>query len=268
MHFEVELDVTELDSLNALEFLWGHFDQLSKSKIKDAMNKGAVFLERKGERSCLRKAQTELKIGDKLEVYYDEEYLSRKPFPAELLTDQLQYSVWMKPSGMPIEGELFGDHLSLLRLADQTFGAEREAYLMYELADDSKGVLLLVHHRRAAAAFTELQENGGLKTKYRVEVSGEISSGSEVNVESEDYALMGHFEPVKYVEHTHSTILDVFLTKGDAKDICCYFLEIGHDVLGDEYISGNTDRDRMQVDLVELEFECPISGDLMHYKSY
>lgn len=268
MHFEVELEVTELDSLNALEFLWGHFDQLSKSKIKDAMKKGAVFLERKGERSCLRKAQAELKIGDKVEVYYDEDYLNRKPFPAELLTDQLQYSVWMKPSGMPIEGELFGDHLSLLRLADQTFEAEREAYLMYELADDSKGVLLIVHHRRAASAFTELQEKGELKVKYRIEVAGAIETGGDVSVETEDYELAGRYEPVKYVEHTKSTVLDLYLTKGDAKDICCYFMEIGHEVLGDEYISGNTDRDRMQVDLVELDFECPISGDLMHYKAY
>ncbi|MFC3149631.1 hypothetical protein ACFOEK_01170 [Litoribrevibacter euphylliae] len=268
MHFEVELEVSELDSLNALEFLWGHFDQLSKSKIKDAMNKGAVFLERKGEKSCLRKAQTDLKIGDKVEVYYDQEYLNRKPLPAELLTDQLQYSVWMKPAGMPIEGELFGDHLSLLRIADQTFESERDAYLMYELADDSKGILLLVHHRRAAAAFTELQENQGFSFKYRVEVSGCIEGSNELDINDEDYALKGRCELVKYVEHTDSTILDVYLSQGDAKDICCYFLEIGHPVLGDEYISGNTDRDRMQVDLVELDFECPISGDPMHYRAY
>lgn len=268
MHFEVELEVTELDSLNALEFLWGHFDQLSKSKIKDAMKKGAVFLERKGERSSLRKAQTDLKIGDKVEVYYDQEYLNRKPLPAELLIDQLQYSVWMKPAGMPIEGELFGDHLSLLRIADQTFEAERDAYLMYELADDSKGILLLIHHRRAAAAFTEMHENQGVRFKYRIEVSGLVDESHEISVSEEDYTLEGRYEPVKYVEHTNSTILDVHLTQGDAKDICCYFLELGHPVLGDEYISGNTERDRMQVDLVELDFECPISGDLMHYRAY
>lgn len=268
MHFEVELEVTEFDSLNALEFLWGHFDQLSKSKIKDAMNKGAVFLERKGEKRCLRKAQTDLKIGDKIEVYYDEEYLSLKPQQAELLTDQIQYSIWMKPAGMPIEGELFGDHLSLLRIADQTFETERDAYLMYELADDSKGILLIVHHRRAAAAFTELLENQGVKYKYRVEVSGQIESAEDIAVSNEDYSLEGRIEPVKYVEHVNSSTLDIFLTKGDAKDICCYFLEIGHPVMGDEFISGNTERDRMQVDLVELDFTCPISGDVMHYRAY
>ncbi len=268
MHFEVELEVTELDSLNALEFLWGHFDQLSKSKIKDAMKKGAVFLERKGERSCLRKAQTELKIGDKVEVYYDSDYLNRKPFPAELLTDQLQYSVWMKPAGMPIEGELFGDHLSLLRLADQTFEAEREVYLMYELPDDSKGVMLLVHHKRSASAFSELHEQGAIRYKYRIEVTGCISDGADISETTEDYGLKGRYEPVKYVDHTKSTIVDVHLTQGDAKDICCYFMEQGHSVLGDEFISGNTDRERLQVDLVELDFECPISGDDMHYKAY
>jgi tRNA pseudouridine32 synthase/23S rRNA pseudouridine746 synthase len=268
MHFEVELEVTEFDSLNALEFLWGHFDQLSKSKIKDAMKKGAVFLERKEERSCLRKAQTELKIGDKIEVYYDQEYLALKPLPAELLTDQIQYSVWMKPAGMPIEGELFGDHLSLLRIADQSFESERDAFLIYEMADDSKGILLIAHHRRSASAFTELQENDGIQCKYRIEVTGELTEASELNIDEEDYRLKGRMTPVKYVEHTNSSIVDLYLTQGDARDICSYFMELGHSVLGDEFISGNTDRDRMHVDLVELDFVCPLTGENVHFQAF
>ena len=268
MHFEVELDVTELDSLVAIDFLWGHFDQLSKSRIKDAMKKGAVFLERKGERSSLRKAQTPLKIGDKVEVYYDQDYLNFKPMAAELLADQIQYSVWLKPAGMPLEGELFGDHLSLLRIADQAYEAERDAYLVYELADDSRGILLIVHHRRSAAIFTDMAEKNEIRFKYRVEVLGQIDQASDLNFDDEDYTLKGRLEPVKYVEHTNSTILDLYLNQGDSKDICSYFLESGHSVLGDEFIGGNTDRDVMQLNLVELDFTCPISGDLMHYKAY
>ncbi|GAA3932981.1 pseudouridine synthase [Litoribacillus peritrichatus] len=268
MHFEVELDVTELDSLVAVDFLWSHFDQLSKSRIKDAMKKGAVFLERKGERSSLRKAQTPLKIGDKVEVYYDQDYLNMKPQKAELLTDQIQYSIWLKPAGMPLEGELFGDHLSLLRVADQSYDSERDAYLLYELADDSKGVLLIVHHRRSAATFTAMLENNEIRFKYRVEVSGQFEDSTELDFDDEDFTLKGKLEPVRYVEHTHSTVVDLYLNQGESKDICSYFMERGYPVLGDEYIGGNTDRDVMQLGLVELDFTCPISGDLMHYRAY
>lgn len=268
MHFEVELDVTEFDPLVAIDFLESHFEQLSKNKLKDAMNKGAVFLERKEERSVLRRAQLELKVGDKIEFYYDQDFLAMKPQKADNLCDQLQYSIWLKPSGMPLEGELFGDHLSLLRNADLTFDTDREAYLLYELADDSKGVMLLVHHRRAAAAFTEMLESDQIQFKYRAEISGQFETAQTLELMMGEQLLKGRVEPVKYVEHTNSSIIDLYLTRGDSRQICEYFSELGFPVLGDEFIGGNTDRDLLQLNLVELDFICPISEDKMHYRAY
>jgi tRNA pseudouridine32 synthase/23S rRNA pseudouridine746 synthase len=268
MHFEVELDVTELDPLVAIDFLESHFEQLSKNKLKDAMNKGSVFLERKGDRSVLRRAQLELKVGDKIEFYYDQEFLALKPQKAENLCDQIQYSIWLKPAGMPLEGELFGDHLSLLRYADLSFESDREAYLLYELADDSKGVMLLVHHRRAAAAFTEMLESDQILFKYRAEISGQFETEQSLDLMIGEELLRGRIEPVKYTKHTDSSVVDLFLTRGDSRQICEYFSELGFPVLGDEYIGGNTDRDFLQLNLVELDFICPISEDKMHYRAY
>ena len=63
----------------ACDFI-AQYAELSKSRVKDAMNKGAVWLTRAGRgRQRLRRATAELKNGDRVELFYDEQILSRIP---------------------------------------------------------------------------------------------------------------------------------------------------------------------------------------------
>ena len=82
---------------------------LPKARVKDAMNKGAVLLKMKNNRTKrLRRASTVLKPGDQIEFYYDEKTLALQPPEARCLSDQRHYSVWFKPSGLLAQGTQYG----------------------------------------------------------------------------------------------------------------------------------------------------------------
>ena len=102
---------------------------LSKSQIKDAMNKGAVRLRQNGRWRRLRRASSKLSPGDRLELYYDAALLARAPAKAACLMDEAgHYSVWDKPAGLLAAGTLWGDHCSLLRLAELYFQPRRPVF--------------------------------------------------------------------------------------------------------------------------------------------
>ena len=62
--------------LKASRLLADH-TELSQAKIKDAMQKGAVWLLRGNSKTRLRRATKLLKIDDKLAINYNEELLKR-----------------------------------------------------------------------------------------------------------------------------------------------------------------------------------------------
>src|ERR1700690_3880952 len=85
--------------VSAAEFL-AELSGLSKMRIKDAMNKGAVWIrKKKGGLQKLRKASADLLPGAMIELYYDETLLSQKPPQARCVSDQGHYSIWFKPAG-------------------------------------------------------------------------------------------------------------------------------------------------------------------------
>ena len=64
---------------------------LSKQRIKDAMNKGAVWWTLKGKTLRLRRATKVLYKGSKIQFFYDEQVLARKPESAKLIYDSGNY---------------------------------------------------------------------------------------------------------------------------------------------------------------------------------
>ena len=81
--FSLKKTVGPDDPKTVIEFLAGH-SGISKVRIKDAMNKGAVWLKRtQGKQYRIRRAATILKPGDHLWFYYDEKLLALKPIAAE-----------------------------------------------------------------------------------------------------------------------------------------------------------------------------------------
>ena len=74
---------------------------LSKARVKDAMNKGAVWLRRVGRgRLRVRRAAAGLRPGDVIEFFHDAELLSREPSSASCVMDRELYCIWHKPAGL------------------------------------------------------------------------------------------------------------------------------------------------------------------------
>ena len=148
---------------------------LSRGKVKDAMNKGAVWLKKKnGKMKRLRRASITLLPGDQIEICYDEKTLALRPPEARCLSDQKHYSVWLKPAGLLAQGTQYGDHCSLMRQAELYFRPSREVFLVHRLDREASGVMLLAHTKDAAAKLSGLFQNNLVIKKYQVELLGNL----------------------------------------------------------------------------------------------
>ena len=154
---------TALDALAAVS-------SLPKQRLKDAMNKGAVWLKRPGTHRRLRRATTPLLAGDELTLHYDAAVLALVPPTATLIADEKAYSVWNKPPGLLAQGTQSGDHCALLRIAEQQL--QRECYLVHRLDREAEGLMMIAHTSKAAAALSALFAREGedsIHKMYRVE---------------------------------------------------------------------------------------------------
>lgn len=131
------IDITLKQTSKAIDALSEAAPGLSRQKIKDAMAKGACWWTHKGKRLRLRRATKELKPGIRLQLYYDEKVLARKPEGPVLLEDLERYTVWFKPHGLLAQGSQWGDHCSLLRLAELQL--QRPCHLIHRLDADAAG---------------------------------------------------------------------------------------------------------------------------------
>jgi tRNA pseudouridine32 synthase/23S rRNA pseudouridine746 synthase len=143
---------------------------LPKQRIKDAMAKGACWWTLKGKIVRLRKAKRDVKAGTRMQLYYDEAVLARKAPVAELLEDKARYSVWFKPHGLLAQGSQWGDHCSLLRVAEMQLN--RPCFLVHRLDADAAGLMLIAHDSKAAAALSQLFAGRTIVKQYLAEVTG------------------------------------------------------------------------------------------------
>lgn len=256
----------------ALEIL-ASLSGLPKGRIKDAMNKGAVWLQRGKQQKRLRRATTELQPGDKLHLHYNADLLALTPPLPQLLADEKQYTVWVKPAGLLAQGTLEGDHCSLLRVAEQQL--HREVYLVHRLDREATGLMLIAHTGKAAAALSALfaredkqpADKQGIEKRYRVEVRGETAESGEIDSPLDGKAALTRFSRIHYDAQKNSSIVAVELVTGRKHQIRRHFAALDHPVLGDpQYGSNNKDARGLQLQAVELRFLCPLTRQPRHYR--
>lgn len=262
MQIDVVLEVEADDSLIAIDFLVDNIE-LSKSRLKDMMNKGAVWhVDGKNHRRRLRRAMTDLSVGDRLEVFYDDELLAIRPPLPRLIADHLQYSVWDKPPGLLSQGTDWGDHASVLRLVELYFKPRRDVFLVHRLDREASGLIIIAHARKAAAQLSALFADGKAITKrYRVEVLGDAPDSGEIDTPIEGQSARTRFSKVRYEAHPNRSTLDVWIETGRKHQIRRHMDSIGFPVMGDpRYGVGNKNNEGMRLKAVELSFDCPITG--------
>ena len=249
---------------------------LSKSKIKDAMNKGALWVGKEkvqggriGKLRRLRKATSMLHAGMRIEFHYDENLLALKPPQARLLEDLREYSVWHKPAGLMAQGTMYGDHCSLLRQVEIYFGNSREFFLVHRLDREAVGLMLIAHTKKAAAELSEIFRNNLIIKKYRVEVLGNLAekgSKGAIDLSLDGKTALTEYEIESYNPASDTSIVDVTIKTGRLHQIRRHFDMIAFPVMGDpKYGQWNKNRKGMKLVAYSLRFTCPIRNTDVEY---
>lgn len=253
---------------------------LSNQAVKQAMQKGAVWITYKGGHSehtqRLRRASKKLQVGDELHFYHNPEVLAEEPTPAELIADEGQYSVWSKPYGMLSQGSKWGDHCTVYRWAEQHLEPQRSAFIVHRLDRAASGLILIAHSKRMAASLSALFQKREVEKHYRVTVKGDFSNqrspwgGPLVVAEPlDDKPAKSQFTCLSYSAEEDRSILDVNIETGRKHQIRRHLADIGFPVIGDRLYGDQTEAgedENLQLVACQLSFECPISGELKNYQ--
>ncbi|MBQ0745622.1 MAG: RluA family pseudouridine synthase [Marinobacter sp.] len=230
---------------------------LSRQRIKDAMNKGACWWTLKGKQVRLRRATKELKVGTRLQLYYDESVLDRKPEAATLIADKSRYSVWFKPHGLLAQGSQWGDHCSLLRCVELEL--KRPCFLIHRLDADAAGLMLIAHDSKAAGALSQCFSGRTMTKHYLARVTGIIHTRDQlIDTPVDGKAAISRATTLSTDETSQTSLLQVAIETGRKHQIRKHLESIGHPIVGDR-LYGKPTKATLQLLAVSLEFDCPLS---------
>ena len=235
---------------------------LSKSKIKMAMQKGAVQLKRPGRsRKRIRRATATLHRGDQIELNYDAAILATEPPSASCLADRSHYSVWYKPAGLLTQGTLFGDHCALVRHAEKAAGLQRPVFPVHRLDREATGLVLLAHSRKAADSLSRIFRQRQIEKVYRAAVRGKVgppASSGKIDCPLDGKPAVTSYTVISFDPDTNTSKLEIRTGSGRKHQIRRHLASSGHPVMGDPYYgSGNKTTAGLHLCATQLAFHCP-----------
>jgi tRNA pseudouridine32 synthase/23S rRNA pseudouridine746 synthase len=264
---EIRLTIDADDSqLKASQVLAKH-TPLSQAKIKDAMQKGAVWLLRGKGKQRLRRASKALKSGDTLELNYNPQLLNQRVSEPQLINDATDYSVWFKPYGLYCQGSRWGDFASINRWVETHLPAltnttERPVFLVHRLDRATSGLMLLCHSKTAARLFSSMFAEGKIDKRYQAIVHGDFSPLPPDYKVERDVDGKPSCSVFSHVAHNaNHSLVNVKLLTGRKHQIRQHLSSLGHPIVGDRlYGSGAEDGRDLQLQSVSLRFICPITN--------
>lgn len=257
------LTIDRQSQANACEAI-AAFTGLSKSRTKQAMAKGAVWLMSppRKEMRRLRRATAVLRPGDRIFFYYAPEILALQPPQAHCVEDYGQYSIWFKPAGLMSQGTRFGDHCALTRQAEQHFRAKRRIFPVHRLDRETAGLVILVHHSKAAALFSELFRDRKIEKRYMAWLRGDLARHQvrgSIDLKLGDQTALTEFEAMRYAADKDQTLVRIQIHTGRFHQIRRHFEMIGYPVMGDpRYGQDNKNQSGLQLVAYALAFKCPL----------
>lgn len=247
----VDTPTTAVDALAATS-------GLSKQKIKDAMAKGAVWWQLKGKQVRLRKAKRLIKPGTPIQLFYDDQVLARQPQQPRLVENAGRYSVWYKPHGLLSQGSQWGDHCSLLRLAEIQLGTP--CFLVHRLDADAAGLILIAHDGKAAAALSQLFSGRTVTKVYQATVEGELICQERlIEAPLDGKTAISRASTLETDPDTGTSRVQVIIETGRKHQIRRHLAGIGHPIVGDR-LYGSSHPDGLRLEAVYLAFQCPLTN--------
>ncbi len=229
--FEKHFEVVEPGGMTAIELLSSHTD-LSRQKLKQIMQKGAVWLTQGRHTVRIRRATRKLQFGQIVHLYYDEKVLSQQPPEARLISDEGDYSVWFKPVGMLSQGSKYGDHTSIYRWAEVRLQPQRNAFLVHRLDRATQGLMLLAHSKKAAAVLSEMFKERQINKYYQAIVKG-APQPQTIDSALDDKQAITRIISSEATEQSGYNHLTLQILTGRKHQIRRHLAGIGYPVLGE-----------------------------------
>ncbi|MCK5648981.1 MAG: RluA family pseudouridine synthase [Gammaproteobacteria bacterium] len=254
--FEKHLNVLN-DNTTAIDLLAEHTD-FSRQKIKQIMQKGAVWLTQGKSTRRIRRASKKLSPGQTLHLYYDAHILAQSDFEARLIADETDYSVWFKPSGMLSQGSKFGDHGAIYRWAETHLQPQRNAFLVHRLDRATSGLMLIAHSKKAAAALSAMFKERAIDKYYKALVHGTPHAPQTLNEPLENKRAITKILSVEKNADKNTSLLDIQILTGRKHQIRQHLSIIGHPIVGDRlYGDGKNDNIDLCLTAYKIAFISP-----------
>lgn len=259
-HIEVKEDADNAVALLASE------SGLSKQKIKQAMQKGAVWLTDHKGTHRLRRQSKKISTGTTLHFYYDPLVLDAKVDDAILVADETEYSVWYKPRGMLSQGSKWGDHGAINRWVEKHLQPQRPAFIVHRLDRFASGLMLIAHKKTVASLLAELFQQKKINKRYKVIVKGQFP-GKILTFDTpiDDKTATSHVTLLQYDESENISLVEVDIETGRKHQIRIHLSKAGFPVVGDRLYGDEHDNKDLQLTAYNISFTSPIDGSEKTY---
>lgn len=256
---EYHIDIVN-DAVNPVELLASETG-LSKQKVKQAMQKGAVWLTDNKGTHRLRRQSKKIHSGNILHFYFDPDVLNDSTDDALLVSDEGEYSVWYKPRGMLSQGSKWGDHCAVNRWVEQHLEPQRPAFIIHRLDRFASGLILIAHKKKMATLLADLFQEKKIKKQYKVIVHGDFP-GETVTYRNniDNKSAVSHVNLLQYDEANDRSLVQVDIETGRKHQIRIHLSEAGFPVVGDRLLGGSEVDKDLQLTAYQLSFTSPIDG--------
>lgn len=243
---------------------------LSVDDLTDAISKGAMWRSKGGHGKIRRMSQTDQHClpGDVVYLNFNPGVLAEIPMQARLVSDEHNYSVWHKPSGMPSQGSKWADHCSITRVVASTHN--KKALLVHRLDKAASGLIIVAHTQNAVRALTAMFAKREIEKRYDAIVKGQFSMKTPVqfNDAIEGKACKTEVLNAVHDSSNNTSALLINLHTGRKHQIRKHLSKAGFPIVGDRlYAEDQQHSCNLQLLASELSFECPFTQQRKHFRT-